>query len=95
MVWQVLSPAILCPPIFLALGENTVIDKIPNGDKPLTLISAHSSPAAILEGMIKELKESRFKLQDENVIIDADMNAHCVRWDTELTTIEDTKWRIL
>ncbi|GBL92880.1 hypothetical protein AVEN_54547-1 [Araneus ventricosus] len=66
--------------IFLASGENTVIVKIPNGDKPLTLISAYSSPAANLEEMMKKLEEALSELQDENVIIGPDMNAHCVRW---------------
>ncbi|GBM31797.1 hypothetical protein AVEN_56902-1 [Araneus ventricosus] len=30
--------------------------------------------------MIKKLEESHYKLRDENVIIGADMNAHCVHW---------------
>ncbi|GBM79760.1 hypothetical protein AVEN_229687-1 [Araneus ventricosus] len=95
MARQVLYPCHPVFSIFLASGENTVIVKIPNEDKPLTLISSYFSPAANLEEMIKELEEALSKLQDENVIIGADMNAHCVRWDTELSTIEDTNWRIL
>ncbi|GBM10789.1 hypothetical protein AVEN_168-1 [Araneus ventricosus] len=61
-------------------GENTVIVKIANRDKSLTLISAYSSPSANLEEMIKELDEELSKLQDENVIVGADINAHCIRW---------------
>ncbi|GBN76929.1 hypothetical protein AVEN_200072-1 [Araneus ventricosus] len=33
-----------------------------------------------LEEMINELEEALSKLQDENVIVGADMNEHCVRW---------------
>ncbi|GBM19834.1 hypothetical protein AVEN_86170-1 [Araneus ventricosus] len=36
-------------------------------------------PAVNLEEMIKSLVEALSKLQDENVITGADMNAHCVR----------------
>ncbi|KAF8777114.1 hypothetical protein HNY73_014035 [Argiope bruennichi] len=67
-------------PIFLASGENTVIVKIPNRDKPLTVISAYSSPAANTEETIKDLEEVHTKLQNENLIIGADMNAHIFRW---------------
>ncbi|GBM66589.1 hypothetical protein AVEN_73205-1 [Araneus ventricosus] len=67
-------------PIFLTSGENTVITKIPNRDKHITLISVYSFPATTLEEMIKELDEALSKLQDENVIIGDDINADCVCW---------------
>ncbi|GBL80653.1 hypothetical protein AVEN_225313-1 [Araneus ventricosus] len=43
-------------------------------------LSGNGNAAADLEEMIKELEEALSKLQDENVIIGADINAHCVRW---------------
>ncbi|GBM90721.1 hypothetical protein AVEN_197232-1 [Araneus ventricosus] len=43
-------------------------------------LSGSGIAAAKLEEMIKELQEAFSKLQDENVIIWADMNAHRVRW---------------
>ncbi|GBM30684.1 hypothetical protein AVEN_259556-1 [Araneus ventricosus] len=43
-------------------------------------LSGNGKAAANLEEKIKELDEALSKLQDENVIIGADMNAHCVRW---------------
>ncbi|GBM44722.1 hypothetical protein AVEN_103187-1 [Araneus ventricosus] len=44
-------------PVFLESGENIVIVKIPNVDKPLTLISAYSSLDANLEEIIQDLKK--------------------------------------
>ncbi|GBL87892.1 hypothetical protein AVEN_192065-1 [Araneus ventricosus] len=44
------------------------------------LLDIRREHASNLEEMIKELDEALSKLQDENIIIWADMNAHCVCW---------------
>ncbi|GBM53317.1 Putative protein in type-1 retrotransposable element R1DM [Araneus ventricosus] len=80
-----LKAAILIPNAFLrtvliSKRTNTVAIKIQLRNFPLTIISAYSSPTENIQLTLQEITEILASLQNENILLGADLNGHNTLW---------------
>ncbi|GBN82729.1 hypothetical protein AVEN_167250-1, partial [Araneus ventricosus] len=77
--------AIICPNpdlkvISLTPKDNCVAIKIHLNGKPTTIVSAYSSPLEEIEPTLLEIQDITIALQNENLIVGADLNGHHTSW---------------
>ncbi|KAF8789123.1 hypothetical protein HNY73_007093 [Argiope bruennichi] len=62
--------------ITVAKLENTIAVKLHTDNKPITLISAYSSPIADINTTLQEIQDIIIMLPNENFLVGADLNGH-------------------
>ncbi|KAF8789372.1 putative 115 kDa protein in type-1 like protein [Argiope bruennichi] len=66
--------------ITVAKLENTIAVKLHTDNKPITLISAYSSPIADINQTLQEIQDIIRMIPNENFLVGADLNGHNPLW---------------